>query len=416
MLNLRNIFLLILFLHPTFQNLNEKISGGMLAVWSPFGVISITVTYLAFIYLIIKKEIIIKGLALFIPFFLLLCFAFMSIFVSDFPVMSLRNFAELASFFVIYILSANIFSTEKKMKLLIKTIIFSSVIPLAIALGQLIFAGGSYWGSIFRVEGTLGGPNSLAFYLLCVFPLLAVSVSGDEGRKRSRQNVFMLFLVILAVAMLLFTYTRTAWIAFTVQVFMLWYFGRRRIGSLIAILILFAIAFLAMPNIIARMSQLTDEGGSFYWRLTTWRALLQIALKKPLLGYGIGTSALIYEKFGYQLAVPHNDYLRVFLETGALGIITYAWLWFSILVSNRYFYRKSAEDVFLKKISTAFMTISVAYMIASTADNFFNNSVFLWPFFCIAGALGGFYRKQASVPKSENKNVNTMTESRNLCI
>ena len=394
MLNLRYLLLLILFLHPALQGLNGGPSGGLLAAWSPFGIAAILIVYLSLVYFLIKRKMIIKGLFSFNPFFLLLCAALASIFISEFPVFSLKDFLELSSIFVVYILGANLFGSKERLKILANVIIASSVIPLAAALFQAASKSGSLEDNVMRAKGTLSHPNELGFYLLLTFPLLAGNLTREESGKSARISIPVLILCALTIYALKCTYTRGAWIAFALEMAVLWFFSRRKVPALAAVSSLCGVALLAMPDIIARFTSISSQHSSFFWRLETWKILAQIAMKRPVAGYGIGTSAFIYDKFGYQLKVPHNDYLRVFLEMGAAGTAAYVWLWVSIFISGWYFFRKAGGDVFLKRAGAAFIAVSVAYAVSSAADNLFNNSLLLWPFFCFAGALAGIYGKK----------------------
>ena len=103
MLNLRYLLLFVIFLHPAFQGLNGRVSGGLFARWSPFGIAAVLIVFLSLIYFLIKRKVSVKGLFSFNPFFMLLCAAAASILVTDFPLFSLssRIFARFSQLFVV---------------------------------------------------------------------------------------------------------------------------------------------------------------------------------------------------------------------------------------------------------------------------------------------------------------------------
>ena len=89
--------------------------------------------------------------------------------------------------------------------------------------------------------------------------------------------------------------------------------------------------------------QKTAIGGSIIHRLLVWEYVANEIYKKPLLGYGTGTSRLIGQniilnvpntnqeiKGGIPLH-PHNNFLEIWLELGLLGIIIISILWMKII-------------------------------------------------------------------------------------
>ena len=89
--------------------------------------------------------------------------------------------------------------------------------------------------------------------------------------------------------------------------------------------------------------QKTAIGGSIIHRLLVWEYVANEIYKKPLLGYGTGTSRLIGQniilnvpntnqeiKGGIPLH-PHNNFLEIWLELGLLGIIIINILWIKII-------------------------------------------------------------------------------------
>ena len=89
--------------------------------------------------------------------------------------------------------------------------------------------------------------------------------------------------------------------------------------------------------------QKTAIGGSIIHRLLVWEYVANEIYKRPLLGYGTGTSRLIGQniilnvpntnqviKGGIPLH-PHNNFLEIWLELGLLGIIIISILWMKII-------------------------------------------------------------------------------------
>ena len=89
--------------------------------------------------------------------------------------------------------------------------------------------------------------------------------------------------------------------------------------------------------------QETSQGGSLIHRLLVWEYVAKEALKKPILGHGLGTSRLIgqnsilkvphttYEIRGGIPLHPHNNFLQIWLELGLFGIIIVSLVWIKII-------------------------------------------------------------------------------------
>jgi hypothetical protein len=67
------------------------------------------------------------------------------------------------------------------------------------------------------------------------------------------------------------------------------------------------------------------EATSALWRLSHWRETLRVyrtsGYPAQLLGQGLGSSGIVLD------LLPHNDYLRLLIEVGALGLLSYGAAW-----------------------------------------------------------------------------------------
>ena len=103
------------------------------------------------------------------------------------------------------------------MTILIKTLIFSSLIPMLVAIWQTATGGGFFDGERLRANGTFVHPNMLAFYLVLIITLsLFIFLTL---RREAIEKYFYLFLALPLVTALIFTYTRGAWICFFLVLF-----------------------------------------------------------------------------------------------------------------------------------------------------------------------------------------------------
>jgi hypothetical protein len=87
------------------------------------------------------------------------------------------------------------------------------------------------------------------------------------------------------------------------------------------------------------LSDMYDTGDcSGLWRISHWRTCIDVIADantaQLLCGYGIGSSSLLMYK------VPHNDYLRVLMEQGIIGLILYVAFFLTVIrrIDSRYRY------------------------------------------------------------------------------
>ena len=67
-------------------------------------------------------------------------------------------------------------------------------------------------------------------------------------------------------------------------------------------------------------------------RINLWGATIESALKRPIVGQGLGSSQQLIESRFPRLSHPHNDYLRVWHDLGLIGVFLLVtalgcWLW-----------------------------------------------------------------------------------------
>ncbi|NLZ44440.1 MAG: O-antigen ligase family protein [Clostridia bacterium] len=177
----------------------------------------------------------------------------------------------------------------------------------------------------FRLTGTLDNPNLFGMILAFILPLLLTSFV-DTGGGMGRRRLFYIFAGFLHIAALLFTFSRTAWLAAGTA--FLVFQGREGKPLLLRLAILLLFIFLVFPALRAR---LYPPGG--LWRDSTvayrrqiWEASWELFKENPL-GTGSG---------GFQRAEPlqrrlpavhaHNQLLQIAVEQGIPGLFLFSWV------------------------------------------------------------------------------------------
>jgi len=122
-----------------------------------------------------------------------------------------------------------------------------------------------------------------------------------------------------------------------------------------------------------------------------------LAKAKPLTGYGTGTAkVLILEKRGpgWGSSDPHNDYLKIALENGLLGLFAYLSIILSLLFNLMKKYLSTNQPT-LKIMALIILGLAVALSVMAFADNILRNTVLEWIFWGLAGALFSISRAEA---------------------
>ena len=212
--------------------------------------------------------------------------------------------------------------------------------------------GKLYWVRALEAGGAIYGPyvnhNHYAglMELLVPFPLvLAATRFTDGGRKIAVAGI-----AALMAASIFLSGTRGGMAAFVAQMVVLTVLLARKrkhgwkqplmLGAFLAAVILFLI-WVGGNGLTERLVSIHSEareeisGGV---RLTIDRDCLRMLLKRPILGWGLGTFPIVYPEFRsfyttFFVNQAHNDYLQLLVETGLAGFSIAAW--FMVLVFRR---------------------------------------------------------------------------------
>jgi O-antigen ligase len=132
--------------------------------------------------------------------------------------------------------------------------------------------------------------------------------------------------------------------------------------------------------------------------------------QKPLTGQGFGSyQRLTVKEFGFQdgtfstiATAPgrgivsigfaaHNDYVKLYVETGALGVL----LWVAVLVGLVLTAASAARVPELRPWAVAVAGLGIAFALMSASDNIQGYAVPLALLFALTGALAGAQRGTA---------------------
>jgi O-antigen ligase len=212
----------------------------------------------------------------------------------------------------------------------VRIVQLAGVVAAIVALQQLATHGGLLINGDMRSNGTFVHPDGAAMF----FAIAAVGSLWryvDAGRGRLDALAAAIF---AAATISTFSLTGLATL-----MLMLMIFGALRPGSFqvkfraFAIPIVVLAVFLATPLGSERISEQSStelttahkngsENTSLAWRFYKWGLLLDEWERAPFLGKGLGTTVALEGTIKNERIekVPHNEYLRYLLETGAIGL------------------------------------------------------------------------------------------------
>jgi len=339
------------------------------------------------LWIFIKNYKELKKQPLFILWILFIAINIISLLFSINITSGIAEVTRLGTILSFFILGFILIRENKDFSRLIKVIILSSLIPSVIAFFQIINDTGLKDGINSRVFGTFAHPNMLAFYL-CLSIVLTIFIFLNNNRKQLSSLLYGL-LMLFQFILLIFTYTRGAWLVLFIFIVLIGIIHFRKF--LIASFAFLLVFYLILTPFQERINSLVnlDPYGSITWRFELWRDAYQDIKKEPVIGHGSGTSSLVIAKNrGYMMGstAPHNDYVRVALNTGFMGLASYLLLLAILLLTLLKLYRKQDKPK-LKMFNLFILSFSLALFAMSAGDNVLNDTSLQWSFWALIGAL-----------------------------
>ncbi|MDP9408317.1 MAG: O-antigen ligase family protein [Actinomycetota bacterium] len=316
---------------------------------------------------------------------------------ADDRVRSVLQVARLAAAVAVLAVVEQLATDPAKRRRLMTAVFLSALVPLTVAFVQQATGNFAKTSSnLGRVTGTFLHPNALGFYLVLLL-LLGMSVYRYvEGRLRLLVSVVM----VAGTLGLLLTYSRGSWVAFVAGVVVVGLLQSRKLLLLLPAGL--ALIPVVAPSVLQRLADLQQQetlsgtpGNSFFWRIDHWRRLLGETAGQELLGVGPGGADFL----GDEVLPPHNDFVRMYVETGFLGLVAYV----ALLVLVAVLLRRALTDPRVTGLSRGIVVgtaaSSAAFVVASIGGNLISQLVILLYFFTFLGLASAVLREvQAPAP------------------
>lgn len=351
-------------------------------------------------YIVINKNLSRLQHVIVVLYFIFCLISIVSFFISPDRIGATK--ALVARFSILSILSLTILNIRSKRDahLLLKAIVLSAIIPLIIGSIKYIIEGG-------RFSGTFAHPNILAIYLLVIIGCVLIQL--DSSQQYIVFSFWRKFYLGILFTALLLTLTRSAWASCILMVgIYVFFFSRRGIIPAICLVILVGMLPIVREHILnifdtSPGSLRVDKISSLGWRFNVWHYLFSEAIKRPFIGYGINATSFV----GRYPAMAHNDYLRLFVESGVPGLIAYFGSYFYLIIHTLRNYALFKKDSYLKKLASFFICFVPAFLLMSTTENLAGYLTVLWYIWGLVGIYFGLISL-----KSKNAEIRNSFEHR----
>ena len=283
---------------------------------------------------------------------------FISVLFSQYPHLSFVAFiGKFLKCVFLYFCFIEAFRDEKRIRIFLNFFFLSAFITALSGIVQHYtgrdFIKGHLFGqenfmTIERVNSSFFTANGFGTYLLPVIGLIAHFLYTAIDRKKSwfLGGILAVFLVLL-LACLCWTYSRSSWIGYLAILFVMTLLDRRKIFYAGVLLLVFIFIFLPSLNNVRHMHlindndrggqqeesvrSILDQGGS--GRIVYWKKAISIIRTSPVWGTGLNTYSRVIRRDPDQKTwlYAHNCYLQMAAETGLFGLFSFLWMLFVLL-------------------------------------------------------------------------------------
>jgi hypothetical protein len=243
------------------------------------------------------------------------------------------GFPQLLKAVVFYYFTVTLVGTTRRLKLLLA--VFIACQTFRVLEPVYLHVSDGYWGSRASLDGTefmdrLSGspydvvnPNGLAGIVLTVVPF----VHYLTLRSKAGRIVYAVILPTLLYALTL-TGSRSGMIGLGSILMLVWFKSRHKIvlAAVVAIAVSSAIPYLSedlKDRYLSIYSSDTRNAQTASERTQFMAADLQVVLRRPVFGHGLGTSSEANANYKGDERPSHNLYVEVAEELGVVGLVIF---------------------------------------------------------------------------------------------
>jgi probable O-glycosylation ligase (exosortase A-associated) len=286
--------------------------------------------------------------------------------------------------------------TMKRLMIFTWTLVLCSI-PLA-ATGVQNFLSGEFVTSrraeVQRIAGYAGSgiasnPNDLALMLNLLIPIAGALLIMT---KKAPMKAAAAFTMMLSLATVVITFSRAGFIALIVIILLgfVALIRRRLPGAAVAIvLVALVVPPMLPPGYRDRLNTITDiesdRTGSAQGRWEDFGAAVDVVIKNPITGVGLGQDILaLNEERGRTWRSVHNVYLQYAVDLGIPGAVLFIWLLVATFRGAKRVRVRAASEPHLRDLTVLAGGVQIA-LVAFAVESFFHPVAYQFYFFCIGG-------------------------------
>lgn len=295
-------------------------------------------------------------------------------------VVTFTEIARVTSGIAMLVLLVGIVRNEDMVRQVLRVVYLSATVPYLVASWQVVAAGSSAFTDASRIVGTFRHPNAFGAYLAV---LLVAGVALVHGVRGVERRVLYAILAI-GLVFLVLTFSRGSWIATALGLMVVALVQRR--PGVIGLLVGVVAAAATVPAVWVRLADLGEsrslsggEGNSLVWRFDYWHETFQFADRNPATGIGLDMTQFVTVEGN----VPHNDFVRMYVETGWIGLLALLALICVLAVTAYRSVRWSTIDLH-RSVGAGFVGSLAAIIVVMIGGNVISTVVLLWYFFALA--------------------------------
>ncbi|MDD3375255.1 MAG: O-antigen ligase family protein [Candidatus Omnitrophica bacterium] len=249
-------------------------------------------------------------------------------------------FSKWAEYFLVFAIAIDHFRDRKSIKNFFYVFLFVGGLVGLSALSQK-FLGFEFFRNksmVMRaVTGPFENPNSLGSYFVYCLPIFILLASWKWKKKIVR---ILIYFVVVALGMsLLLTFSRSAWLGFSVGLLMIIILSKKKKFPLAVFGLFFSSLFL-VPSFFKRVMYSFGSAGDSQ-RYVIWQGAVDMIKENPFFGKGLGTFMNYFDQYVPDIGIyyAHNCYLQMWAESGIftliaflslIGFILYRGVWISL--------------------------------------------------------------------------------------
>jgi O-antigen ligase len=287
-------------------------------------------------------------------------------------------------YMIVFFMVVNLVNSADQAKRLLFCLFLTCFIVSAYGLIQI--PGGGRVSAPF--EGEIGEPNTFGGYLVLMG---AVAVALMDHLKDMRVKLGLFLLLIVLLISLLYTQSRSSYLAAIPAFLVLSIFSPRRFYFIAGLIIALTLAPIVLPQPAReRISHTFTQrehpsqiklgklrlDTSLSARLRSWKHGLSEWQKRPIIGYGVTGSGFM-----------DAQYPRILVETGIVGMLAFAWLVYALFQVWGGIWREQKQDDLLRGLSVGLLAGLGGLLVHAIGANTFIIVRIMEPFWFLTGIV-----------------------------